>query len=124
MKYSRQREAILNSVLWSLDHPTAEMVYDYVKKDIPNISLSTVYRNLNVLCEAGQIKKVNMPNHSERFDKTLEHHNHVYCAKCHHLFDIPSSNNESINKLVEKETGFHIMTYDIVFQGICNSCKK
>ena len=123
MKYSKQRDAVLNGVLW-IDHPTASMVYESVRKTIPNISLSTVYRNLNLLVELGQIKKVELPNHCERFDKTLEHHNHLFCTSCHQLFDIPSSNNNIINNLIEKETGFQIMTNDIIFRGTCKNCKN
>lgn len=56
MKYSRQRESILNSLNEKLDHPTAEMVYNCVKKEQPNISLGTVYRNLNQLVEQGVLR--------------------------------------------------------------------
>ena len=123
MKYSRQRELVLNSVLWSNEHPTAEMIYENVRKEIPNISLGTVYRNLNQLVKHGMIRKVLLPGESDRFDKTLEHHNHVYCKKCHQLFDISSFNVEKINQTIERETGFQLLSHDIIFQGICKQCR-
>mgnify|MGYP002539733036 CR=1 FL=1 len=124
MKYSKQREAVLNTVLWSNEHPNAEMVYEKVRKEIPNISLGTVYRNLNKLAELGTIKKIYMPTQSDRFDKTLEHHDHMYCEKCHQLFDISMSNLNEINQIVEDNTGFQILSHDIVFQGICRNCRQ
>lgn len=124
MRYSKQREAVLNAVLWSLDHPTAEMIYEKVKKEIPNISLGTVYRNLNTLVEKGMIKQVLLPNEGSRFDKTLEDHNHFYCEKCKGLFDIPQSNLNQINKAIEEETGFQIYSQNIIFEGICKNCRK
>lgn len=123
MKYSRQRETILNSVLWHLDHPTAEAVYMDARKDIPNISLGTVYRDLNDLVEAGQIKRVQIPGSGDCFDKELKEHNHVVCEKCHKIFDVPSSSIESINKLVAENLGFQIMSNDLIFKGICKDCR-
>ena len=124
MKYSKQREAVLNAVLWSNGHPNAETVYENVRKEIPHISLGTVYRNLNLLVEKGMIKKIYMPSQSDRFDKELEHHDHIYCEGCHQLFDISTSNLNEINQIVEKETGFQILSHDIVFQGLCKNCQK
>lgn len=124
MKYSKQRELIFNTVLWSNDHPTAEMVYNVVRKEIPNISLGTVYRNLNQLVEHNMLKKVFMPGESDRFDKTLEHHNHVYCEQCHQVFDIPVSNLAKINQAIEHEIGFRILSHDIIFKGVCKDCAK
>ena len=69
MKYSKQREQILNIINNSYDHPTAYMVYEEVRKDIPNISLGTVYRNLNSLCINKQIRRLAIPNDNDRFDK-------------------------------------------------------
>lgn len=124
MKYSKQREAVLNTVLWSMDHPTAEMIYQRVQKEIPNISLGTVYRNLNQLVENEMIKFVVLPNEGNRFDKTLENHDHMYCQKCKSLFDVPSSNLLQINHAIEKETGFQIMSQNIIFEGICKNCRE
>ena len=77
MKYSKQREQILSIISNSYDHPTAYMVYEQVKKDIPNISLGTVYRNLNSLCENKQIRRLAIPNDNDRFDK-VDSHCHLY----------------------------------------------
>jgi Fur family peroxide stress response transcriptional regulator len=124
MKYSKQRELILKYVQSSCEHPTADMVYSNIKKDIPNISLGTVYRNLNQLCEAGLLRKITMPNNSDRFDKTLMDHCHLYCNKCGVVFDIDFNIINNVNDLIEKQTGHIVETNNIVLTGICNDCSK
>ena len=88
MKYSKQRNIILEIVNSSYNHPTADMIYKEVQKQIPNISLGTVYRNLNQLVEHGYIKKISIPNESERFDKTLQEHIHFICLSCKKVEDL------------------------------------
>ena len=75
LKYSRQREAIKNYLASTRNHPTADSVYMHVKKEFPNISLGTVYRNLNLLSELGEIVKITAPDGGDRFDGHTEPHN-------------------------------------------------
>lgn len=124
MKFSKQRELILNEVLNSHLHPTADSIYTSLKKTNPGLSLGTVYRNLSVLTEHGFISKLSIPNQSDRFDKNINPHAHFICEKCNNIFDIES---ESINKFisdVSKEDDLSISSYDIVLNGVCKSCKK
>lgn len=123
MKYSKQRDIILKTVENSFEHPTADMVYELVKKEIPNISLGTVYRNLNVLVENGNIKKIIMPNSSDRFDKTVFNHYHLFCNNCNKIYDIDYKYVSNINDIIEKETKHKVISHDIVFLGICKHCK-
>ena len=124
MKHSKQRDIILNDILKRCDHPTAEMIYESVRKENPNISLGTVYRNLNLLAELGNIRKINMPSSSDRFDKTLENHYHLYCDNCNSVTDIMINNCDNMNEVVEKQNGCKIISHDIMFIGICKNCKK
>ena len=121
MKYSLQRDLILKHVEESCDHPTADMVYERVRNELPNISLGTVYRNLNLLSEMGKIKKIIMPGSSDRFDKTLKSHSHIYCNK---VDDVMIAKINEIDDFVSNQTGYEIISHDIVFIGICNSCKN
>ena len=89
MKYSRQRESIKENLMNRYDHPTAETVYLDVKKDYPNISLGTVYRNLSLLSEIGEIQKISSSNGPERFDGNPKPHFHFFCRKCGQVTDIP-----------------------------------
>ena len=88
MKYSRQRELILETVQRSDDHPTADTIYTRVRAQDPKVSLGTVYRNLNLLCENGQLLKVPIPGASDRFDHTLGDHAHAYCEACGSVTDV------------------------------------
>lgn len=124
MKYSKQRDTILENVLNRCDHPTADMIYEEVRKELPNISLGTVYRNLNMLVELGKIRKIIMPGVSDRFDKTLESHYHLYCKNCGEVHDVMLPDITDIDSIVEKHTGYKIVSHDIVFIGICKNCQK
>ena len=68
LKYSRQREAILDNLKSRVDHPTADMLFQSLRKDDPKISLGTVYRNLGLLAELGRINKISAQNGIERYD--------------------------------------------------------
>lgn len=124
MKHSKQRDIILSDVLKRCDHPTAEMIYESVRKENSNISLGTVYRNLNLLVELGNIHKINMPNSSDRFDGILENHYHLYCDKCKNITDIMMDDVSNMYEKVEKQNKCKIISHDIMFIGICINCKK
>lgn len=118
-RYSHQREVILGNVLSRKDHPTAEQIYEDVKREIPNISLGTVYRNLNFLAGEGKILKVDLEK--SVFDSTLEGHNHMLCEKCGRVVDVDIDINTAnfFDKL-----GNIITKADVRFTGICAQCKN
>lgn len=120
MKYSYQREKILETVKDSCDHPTAERIYQRVKTKIPNISLGTVYRNLNFLADNCDILKISMTN-GDRFDKTVKNHSHFRCTKCNNVFDVDYFD---INDLPIKDNQNIITKITINFEGICKNCQK
>lgn len=124
MKFSKQREIILNEVMNSHLHPTADSIYTSLKKDNPGLSLGTVYRNLSQLTENGYISKLSIPNQSDRYDKNIKPHAHLICERCNNIYDIES---ETISKFINdlsNEENLSILNYDIVLQGICKTCKK
>ena len=82
VKYSRQREGILRNLQSRRDHPTADMIYDSVRKEYPNISLGTVYRNSTFLTETGQIIKISTQMGADRYDGFIKPHNHFICREC------------------------------------------
>ena len=123
IKNSRQREAVLQVVRQMCTHPTAEEVYRQVLVQCPNISLATVYRNLNLLSEMGVIKKLPLPERADRFDRRVDHHYHVFCAGCGQLFDAGVEYFHQIDETIAQKTGCIIQGHDIVFQGICKNCQ-
>ncbi|MEE0699373.1 MAG: transcriptional repressor [Bacilli bacterium] len=124
MRYSKQREEILKVVTQACDHPDALMIYERIRKIIPNVSLGTVYRNLNSLVEQGCVRRIPMKDGNDRFDKTVINHNHLYCERCGKVvdidFDIPT---EEIAK-IEGETDFKITNGSFKINGLCGPCRN
>ena len=119
-RYSMQREFILKNVLLRKDHPTAEKIYEDVREAIPNISLGTVYRNLNLLAEEGKILKVDVKGKSI-FDSTIKSHAHIRCEKCKNVFDI-DVNLDMMN--FSEKNGNLILGAEVNFFGICKNCNQ
>ena len=98
-------------------------MYEFVKKDHPSIGKGTVYRNLAILTEEGAIRKVEVPDGSDRFDFTLKNHYHVRCVKCGEVFDVDMDEIPDLKKKIHDTHGMEFLTYDIFFKGICPECR-
>ena len=122
MKYSRQRELILETVMENPVHPTADTVYAMVREQEPNISLGTVYRNLNLLAEQGILRRIPMPAASDRFDGRTDSHHHMRCCGCGNLFDLPIAEFAGLEEQLKNLAGFSITGYQILFEGFCPAC--
>ncbi|MCQ9626148.1 transcriptional repressor [Cetobacterium somerae] len=123
MKFSKQRELILNYILNSHEHLTADTIYADLKKDNPELSLGTVYRNLTKLTEIGAIKKVSLPNQVDKFDKNLDPHAHFICDECGSITDINIPGIDEFLDKVSKDDGISIRKYDLTLNGTCKKCK-
>lgn len=118
---TRQLEAIRHFAECSKNHPTAEQVYAEVVKIIPDISLRTVYRNLNKLSEEGILRKIQVPNAPDRFDSTLEPHQHILCTECGEFIDVFMNNEERLLAEIKDLCGYEITGIDVVYRGVCPS---
>ncbi len=121
-KYSRQREAIKEYLMSTKEHPTADTIYMHIRETNPNISLGTVYRNLNLLAEMGEINKLSCGDGSDRFDATTQQHYHVMCQCCNRIFDLDVEPMEEINERVKNSFAGKIHSHSILFFGTCNDC--
>lgn len=124
MNYSKQREIILDTLSKNAIHPTAEALLEFLKLDDSNVGMTTLYRNLNQLADAGLIKKIDGLEPSAHFDHNTFEHYHFICEKCKKVYDIPSSVAPDLVKNTTEATGFDITSHDIVFHGICSECKR
>lgn len=124
LKRSRQREAILAYLRSTNEHPTADMVYENVRKEIPNISLGTVYRNLNLLVDCEDIIKLTVDGKSDRFDWNVEPHYHVMCTRCGSVMDLKIDPLNHIDVLAESAFDGKISGHFIQFKGLCGKCVK
>lgn len=122
IKYSRQRDAIRQNLMGRCDHPTAETVYLDIKEDFPNISLGTVYRNLSLLAELGEIQKIITVNGPDRFDGNPKPHCHFHCNYCGSVSDIPFEYPDALNDSVSKHFPGIIEGNNVQFFGRCTDC--
>ena len=106
------------------EHPTADTVYMHVKKEFPNISLGTVYRNLNLLTDIGEAIKISTPDGGDRFDGTVQPHNHFLCTKCGRFLDLEldMKSIEEMNRLANDCFDGMITSSSTLFYGECSDC--
>ena len=123
-KRTKQKEAILSVLKGTTSHPKADWIYDEVRKEIPDISLGTVYRNLKVLRESGEILEICSASASSRFDGNAHNHYHFRCENCGGLFDVEEPVNKEIDERVARKTGFEISYHWLEFRGLCKECQK
>ena len=124
MKYSKQRAEILKTVTENRIHPTADTVYTLMREKMPDISLGTVYRNLNLLAENGDIRKIPVPNGSDRFDSRMNPHEHMICTECGEVFDIDMDIMSNVKPLAGREHNFTISSCSLTVYGICAKCAE
>ena len=122
MKNTKQKAMIYNAVMQHRCHPTADYIYHLLKPENPNLSLATVYRNLNTFAGDGRIVKISMPNGSDRFDGTLRPHFHMVCEQCGEVTDIDLSLLEHMAEEVYTQSGFSVSYYNLVIYGVCERC--
>ncbi len=124
VRKSKRRNAILRVLRNTISHPTARWIYDQVRCEIPNISLGTVYRNLKLLKQEGQIIELDIADTSSRFDGNACNHYHFRCEQCGRVFDVDEPVNKSLDKRVAKNTGFNISHHMLEFRGLCTDCQR
>jgi Fur family peroxide stress response transcriptional regulator len=124
LKKTKQKEAILAALKSTRSHPTADWIYKQVRALVPNIGLATVYRNLKLLKEHGDIVELDMGADLRRFDAYTENHYHFRCSRCSEVFDIDEQVNKELDERVKIKTGFDVFYHRLEFRGICSSCKN
>lgn len=126
IKYSRQRASIKEYLAHTHEHPTADTVYLHVREEYPNISLGTVYRNLNLLADMGEAVKITTPNGGDRFDGRTDPHYHVICNCCKNVYDLdlPTEHAVEINQIADHHYEGRIDSHSIIFGGLCPDCLK
>ena len=121
---SKQRTVILEELCKLTSHPTAIQLYDIVRKRMPKISLGTVYRNLELMVQNGQVMKLEMGGGESRYDGNSKGHHHVKCQKCGKVNDVHDIPWVKIGEQIQVESGYKINGYKMQFLGICPDCQK
>ena len=120
---TRQRQVILEELQKLESHPSATALYEIVRERLPNISLGTVYRNLDLLARTGLIQKLNTGHNEARFDGVTKHHYHVCCSICGKVADVYDAPVEINESAIGELQGFDIHGHQLQFIGICPECK-
>jgi Fur family ferric uptake transcriptional regulator len=125
---THQRQVILEEVKSAPEHPTADEIYEKVRRRLPRISMGTVYRNLDILATSGMINKIEPGHPQKRFDGETRDHYHLTCVRCGKIEDAPieASDNtlENLESALGRMTKFGIFGHKLEFLGLCAACMK
>jgi Fur family peroxide stress response transcriptional regulator len=121
---TRQREAILSFLTHTSSHPTADQIYDGVRKSVPNISKGTVYRNLQVLQNDGGITELRLNGTVGRYEVKQKRHYHFRCVQCGLVSDIDMPVDRELDRQAADKTGLKISSHQLEFRGLCKDCEN
>ena len=122
-KYSKKREAILCAIKSTTEHPSADMLYEQLRPLYPDLSLGTVYRNLGLFLQSGEIVSVDTVNGQERYDGNTAPHAHFICTHCARVLDVGTPDLLSgLYLAVESATGGVVRSHALTFTGVCAEC--
>lgn len=122
LKKSKQRDMIKAFLMGRKDHPTADVIYMNVRKQNPNISLGTVYRNLNLLADIGEIQRLRVGDGMDHFDADISPHYHFVCTECDSVIDLEMESIDTINDVAAKGFDGKIAGHVTYFYGTCSAC--
>jgi Fe2+ or Zn2+ uptake regulation protein len=123
-RMTSQRKIILEELKKLKSHPGADEIYDAVRKRIPRVSLGTVYRNLEILSELGEIQKLELAGSMNRFDWDIKKHYHIRCMECGRVENAPVAPLNQIEDELYGATVFTIIGHRLEFVGLCPKCSK
>jgi len=123
-RLTNQKKAILDHLRKGSGHPDAYEVYTVVKKKLPQISLATVYRNLDSMVKKGLIKEIRIKDDRFNYDGVSAHHHHFKCTNCGMVFNVEGDILLNYEKINEVASAGLIEEYDVMLKGICLNCQK
>lgn len=123
-RMTKQRQLILNVLRGTNGHPTADAIYEQVRKMLPQISLGTIYRNLRVLVENGEILELNYGSSHNRFDGNPSDHYHFVCRECRAVTDLDLPVLQEINYLAAAAVKGRVDSHRLEIYGLCDNCCK
>ena len=118
---TRQREAVMQAVLESPRHMTADEIFEAARARLPGISRATVYRNLGLMERDGQVRRVRTADAPDRIDKTLSPHEHIRCPRCGEFQDVRLGD---LRALLEARLGRPVGSYELNVSALCDACMR
>ena len=123
VRITPQRHAILEYLIQSMAHPTADEIYKALEGKFPNMSVATVYNNLRVFREVGLVKELTYGDASSRFDFVTNDHYHMICEGCGKIVDFHYPGLDEIEHFAAQVTGYEVHTHRLEIYGTCPTCK-
>lgn len=124
VRMTPQRHAILEYLLGTMSHPTADEIYRALESRFPNMSVATVYNNLKVFIEAGLVRELTFGDDSSRFDADMSDHYHAICRTCGTIVDFEHPPLTEIESDAAEQTGFRVDGHRLEVYGLCPHCAK
>ena len=124
LRMTKQRQVILEELRSVTSHPTADDMYDMVRRRLPNVSLGTVYRNLEILAETGVVQKLDIGGTKKRFDGNVAIHYHLRCEACGRVDDVHMDTGVDLEEVAAMVTDYTILRHRLEFIGICPGCQQ
>jgi Fe2+ or Zn2+ uptake regulation protein len=124
IRKTKQREAILKVLKATDTHPTAQWIHEQVRRELPHISLGTVYRDLKMLKQRGDIAELDFGGSQSRFDGNTGKHSHFCCLECQNIFDIAEPVANNLDAKVAEKSGFDVHYHRLEFFGLCHHCRQ
>jgi Fur family ferric uptake transcriptional regulator/Fur family peroxide stress response transcriptional regulator len=122
IRHTQQRQAILEAVERSPDHPTAAQVYERVRRVLPGVGFATVYRNLGALAGEGLIREIRVGD-AIQYDRRTDRHDHAVCGGCGKLVDVLVPLPDAVVRSVLEESGFQVVGHHTEVFGLCSNCR-
>ena len=123
VRFTRQRQAIIEALRSTTHHPDAQWVHEQVRRELPNVSLATVYRNLDFLTRQGVILQIATKDSAARFDGNTRMHGHIACTSCSRIDDVPLP--RAVTELRDLgPAGYRSVEVKLEFEGVCPECSS
>lgn len=124
VRITPQRHAILEFLIQTKVHPSADEIYKALEGKFPNMSVATVYNNLRVFKDAGLVKELTYGDASSRFDFTTKEHYHAICEECGKIVDFFYPSLPDVESVVVEQTHFKVSGHRMEVYGVCPECQK
>jgi Fur family transcriptional regulator, peroxide stress response regulator len=124
LRITPQRRAICGYLAGNESHPTAAMIYDDLKEDMPSLSLMTVYNTLNTLSDLGAVNVIGQAgDDTVHYDPDTDPHINVVCISCQKILDVPSDRLADLRRDIDSQSGFRLLGARMMFYGLCPECQ-
>lgn len=122
-KITPQRLAVLKALIGNTTHPTAEAIYEFIRREHPTMSLNTVYKTLEVLGSIGEITVLNVGEGRNHFDPNTAPHHHFVCRRCHRILDVHGDYSAAFEVPADLKDRYQVDGYQVEFFGLCEQCE-